>query len=363
MFRGLHDDVAEPFRRRLAPPLLARVFGPDPIDSFLILNVIAMVVVAVTTTTILVLSYRDARHNAYRWVSALGFAGVVAFSRNTFHHFVNAPVLTDYLAVAGVFLAVFAIFTSSRGNKSVGVASILVAVPLAILSREVFGPAFIAAAIAMLITRHLRGLGLYTAISSTALTTFTLLTSNADDSLGVISGWIVAYTTSWQSVTIFGVMLGVSLGVWPIIVLIDARSAVKQEWLRPILVLALSLFTLSVFGGGNLDRILLPVGLLLTFVAAVRIRNNYQLAAFAAAAYGMIIMQYPFYIMPEGAHNFLGFIDFWHSSTFEEVLSFGVGGILMASPLLVSAVVLAWLARSRAETMSQSAEASDRNSA
>lgn len=41
-----------------------------------------------------------------------------------------------------------------------------------------------------------------------------------------------------------------------------------------------------------------------------------------------------------GARNFLGFIDFWHSASYEEFLAFGVAGILAGLPF---AVVGIWL--------------------
>lgn len=363
MFQGLNNEVAEPFRRRIAPPFLARLFDADPIDAFLTLNVLAMLVVAMTTTTMLVLSHPKSSGLAYRWVTTIGVASVIAFSRNTFHHFINAPVLTDYVALAGIFLFVLGVFVSVRDNLlPLGLVTVAIAVPLAALSREALGPALIASGVAMLFRGNLRWVGALSILAATATTAFTLVTSSAGDSVGVISGWIVAYTSGWQSLTVFGVMLAVSLGVWPIILSLAGRTSLRQEWTPSVVVLALALFAISVFGGGNLDRILLPVGLLLAFVVAVEARNPLQLGAFAAAAYGMVVMQYPFFIMEDGAENFLAFIDFWHSATFEQVLSFGVGGILMASPLLTGAVTFALLARKRKDLTFQVSWTSDRNS-
>lgn len=110
---------------------------------------------------------------------------------------------------------------------------------------------------------------------------------------------------------------------------------------KSLILHAFATFFVSLFSDGNLDRIRLPEGIVLALAAAMTVDARRRRDAFLLAVGGYVVAQYPFFVMAPGARNFLGFIDFWHSATYEEFLVFGIGGLLAGAPF---AMVGLWLA-------------------
>jgi hypothetical protein len=107
-----------------------------------------------------------------------------------------------------------------------------------------------------------------------------------------------------------------------------------------IAVLAGSLFFLSVFGGGNVDRILLPVGLCFALAVSLLVKTRTQVVSFCLCAVGYIISQNPTHIIGKGESDLLRFVDFWHTSTLNEVISFGVIPLLLGLPFTLAGFLI-----------------------
>jgi hypothetical protein len=134
-------------------------------------------------------------------------------------------------------------------------------------------------------------------------------------------------------------MIAISLGVFPLLVALRLKIQKPTKFGTVLASFTIPLFAVSIFGGGNLDRILLPVGISIAVLAAISIESKLSIISFVFAGAGYCLSQYPFIIMQPGARNFLGFIDFWHSASFEEFLNYGVGGLLTGLPFGLLAVV------------------------
>lgn len=345
MFFG--EDAVEPYRRRLAPIIVARLISPDPLRAFLVMNSLAMIVVALISTYLIICYVRA---EGVARITAVGFAAVVATSRNTIHHFVNAPVLTDFVGLAAVFVFFFgvhALSLRSRSKRALGLIAVTIGGVTGGFSREQLAVGFAVALTPLILNRTTRKLGIG-GLAAVAVAPVVLLGySSAGSSASVMSQWFSDYTKSWESVSIFLGMVALAIWTWPLLIGINLRWPSRSTTWKSLILFAFATFFVSLFSGGNLDRILLPVGTVLALAAAMTVDTPRRRDAFLLTVGGYVVAQYPFFVMAPGARNFLGFIDFWHSATYEEFLVFGIGGLLAGAPFAIAGLWLAFSERFR----------------
>ena len=339
MFIG--EEAIEPFSRRIFPPMLARFFSTDPNTAFLLMNIVSMIIIGIVTTFLV---FKNSQNHKYALVASVTLACVISTSRNTFHNFINSPILTDYVGLACAVLFLLGVWLMTNGRRKMArLMGFLLTLPCMVagtLSREALAVAFTAGLIPLIFWRQTRIYGLMSLLASVLIFYYVIATSNAGSSLEVILFWINSYFSSTISALKFFVMILLSVGVWPFFVYHNLRSVRKFPFKLAVLSFGTSLFAISIFGGGNLDRILLPVGVTFAFLAAINLNSALQVTAFLLAGIGYIVSQYPTYIIQPGFANFLGFTDIWHSATLSEFMNFGIGALLLGLPFTLSAILI-----------------------
>jgi len=339
MFRN--EPAMEPYSRRIFPPYIASFFDDEPIPAFLKMNTLSIFGV------VSIGSYLISRYGKNLWKVALisaGFSLAVSTSRNTFHHFVNAPVLTDYVSLLLLFVFLLGVHFSLTGVRGslhlLTFPLLLFSSGLATLSREAYGPALLVVSFALLFVRDARIPAIGGLLGSSASTLFVLTTSSAGSSGETIRFWVSQFFGSFSGFGTFSVMLLVGLGLLPLIFSVSIYRQRVESFTIVMLIFGFVYFGISVFGGGNLDRILLPVAVVMVLALALQSRTNLQVWAFVMTVLGYVIAQYPSFVIQSGDSKFLGFIDFWHSSSPEEVVSYGLIPFLLGIPFSITALVL-----------------------
>lgn len=271
MFFGL--EAIEPYRRRFAPVLIARIISQDPIKSFLILDIAAMVIIALISTYLILYYIQSPRLGL--GVAVL-FAAVIASSRNTFHHFINAPVLTDFLGLAAVFIYLLGVSWTHRPSYVKGWVGVFILGLGALLggfSRENLSIAFLFGLLPIVINRQTRWFGAVGAIFVITPIAFIAMTSSASGSLSIIIDWAKLYFQSPISFSKFIGMLLLSVWFWPVTA-IRTESFRSSRLIYSVLIwFGITAFSVSVFGGGNLDRILMPAGLVFALASALNVSS------------------------------------------------------------------------------------------
>jgi hypothetical protein len=344
MFFG--QEALEPFRRRIVPPAVAKLFGDEPLTSFYLMNALSIILVAIIGAYLITQHLGNANFST---VVVTCFVLVLVSSRNTFR-ILAAPVLTDGLALFWVFLFFLGVFLGLTANTNrVGFAVILVSLSsvLGTFSRESLGPAFFITSVALLLLSSIKLIALVAGIGSGFSTFIILIQSSAGSSLDVIARWIQAFTESPTSFFTFSLMVALALGVWPITSLISLHQLRNSAMTLAAIVFSFALLAVSVFGGGNLDRILMPVGISLALVTAATIRNRTQLLGFGLVSTGYILAQFPTHFIGPGDQAFLAFIDFWHSATLRQALDYGLSPFLLGAPFALVGAILFWQGRIR----------------
>jgi len=296
--------VDSPFSRRQVVALTARLFDSDPIAGFYKLNLFSLCfavllgLLIVHPDLLLVLRRKRKQINQTNGhlilISTLVVISVFLTARNTFHLMFSAPVLTDPFGLLLILASIFCVLNTKR------VPIFILGCALSFLSplvREQSGVAIFVCTGTLLFFGYLkvRQFVLFTGF----IIGGTLLAINIPSSgKPVMSLW---QTLSWhfnsnfesfESVMRFGVMLMLSLGCFPIFL---ARKSVRLALTPPdtsILVSAICLFLVSVFGGGDTDRILMPVGILFVLVAGrIVIRSEELSNGFVFCAVQFVISQ------------------------------------------------------------------------
>lgn len=296
--------VDSPFSRRQIAALAARLLDSDPIKGFLKLNLFSLSfavllgLLIVQPDLLRFLRRKQKQINQtdghLTLISTLAVISVFLTARNTFHIMFSAPVLTDPLGLMLTLASIFCVLNAKR------VPIFILGCVLSFLSplvREQSGVTIFVCTGTLLFFGCLkfRQFVLFNGFVIGG----TLLAINIPSSgKPVLSLW---QTLNWhfnnnfesfESVMRFGVMLMLSLGCFPFFL---ARKSVRQALSRTdtsILVSAICLFLVSVFGGGDTDRILMPVGILFVLVAArMVIRSEEFLSSFVFCVIQFVVSQ------------------------------------------------------------------------
>ena len=348
--------VDSPYSRRQIVALAARLFDSDPIAGFYKLNVLSLSFAVLLGLLIAQpnllwipgqkLNKVDLQTKRFTFISTLVVTSVFLTSRNTFHLMLSAPVLTDPLGLLLILVSIFCVLNAERiPIFALGCVSSFL-LPLA---REQEGIAIFGCAGLMFLYGRLRVRQFFILTCFTAVGTLVALNSPSSGK-PALSLW---ETLVWhfksdfdsrESVIRFGVMLMLSLGCFPIFL---ARKAVRQALTRPdasILLGAACLFLVSVFGGGDTDRILMPVGILLALVSSrVAIRSEVFSRGYLFCGVQFVVSQSSMTITTSSPNSFLEFFGLrW--GEFSSVITNGVvpisKGLLVACLFILIAFVL-----------------------
>ena len=347
-FGGIRVD--SPYSRRQIVALAARLFDSDPIAGFYKLNVLSLSFAMLLGLLIVQpnllwipgqkLNRVDLQTKRLTFISTLVVTSVLLTSRNTFHLMLSAPVLTDLLGLTLILVSIFCLLNTDHiPIFALGCVSSFL-LPLA---REQSGIAIFGCAGLMFFYGRLRARQFFILACFTIVGTLVALNSPSSGK-PVLSLW---ETLVWhfksdfdsrESMIRFGVMLMLSLGCFPIFL---ARKAVRQALTRPdasILFGATCLFLVSVFGGGDTDRILMPVGILLVLVSSrVAVRSEVFSSGYLFCGIQFVVSQSSMTITTSSQNSFLGFFGLRYGE-FSSVITNGVVPIFKS--LLVASLFM-----------------------
>jgi hypothetical protein len=219
---------------------------------------------------------------------------------------------------------------------------------LAPLTRENVGVPIIGGVLAALYLRQVRWLAaaaVGVAVLSGSYIAFSQVPSSSPHGIAsVIWEWIIRDFRTVSSAARFSSMLVIGLGFFwlPLLFRRFVRFLQPHDWI--MLSVACVFMAVSVFGGGDTDRIVMPVGILLCVVVArVALReSDFVLPlSFLAAAY--FIAQCPFTIVGSSAAEYIAFFEIGQMN-FRDFANNGIAPVLLA--VLVAAVGLSALQHS-----------------
>lgn len=313
MFDGI--AVKEPFRRRIFPVFLAKLFNPhDALNGFFYVDVLAMVIVTLGLTFIL------ARLISNRLVSiSLSTCLVMAygFARYTIHEFVNVPVLTDHIGLAMAvlfFVGVLVNLTAKNPVQFWGAAALIAgAVAAGSLSREVFAPGFTVALLTLALNKKNRVFYLVLAGIAAVITLLILTSSTAGVSiLHVYYSWGRRFIRTPFGILKYFNMLLLAVWAWPIFAGINLKKVRENAFSFVVLAFSVVVFALSAIGGSNIDRIITPVGITLALFVATRSDSLARSKAFAIACFGWLVGQSALLIGGQGDTTYNELFNSWY---------------------------------------------------
>jgi hypothetical protein len=155
-----------------------------------------------------------------------------------------------------------------------------------------------------------------------------------------MKSWVVSDFGSASGLVRFGTMLVIGLGYfWIPFLWKRFRDRLEpSEWV--LLATAAVLFAASVFGGGDTDRIVMPVGILLTLAIARIATRDGTIAlglVFLAAAY--FITEFPFTVVGASADSWIGFFSL-RDTPLINLENNGIVPVLLAVPLALVGVLI-----------------------
>ena len=311
----LKGEVApKPFSRRILLPFLARHVSTDSLAGFWLVNVLSLVAV---TLLAMYVAWRlrpvvsSGAHLAFRVVPPLLAGAAFLLARNSFHITATYPVLSDplglLLLVRAVALVVVPALPSTRlllipvcflaplaREELTGVLAL--ALVLATLMRLLPWPVALAAsgasAAGAAYAFHQPNSG-GAGLCSTGQNTFVSCPESVQSTLRV---WLDADFGSWNGLLRFGVMVLLALG--PFVFLLGTlRDRTRDKRLALWIAGVAVIFTaVSIFGGGDTDRILTPAGLLLALAVLVSgSRSGKALLGLAVVVAAYAVQQEPFH--------------------------------------------------------------------
>lgn len=354
-FGGISVD--SPYSRRQFVALAARLFDSDPIAGFYKLNVLSLSFAVLLGLLIVQpnllwipgekLNKVDLQTKRLTFISTLVVISVLLTSRNTFHLVLSAPVLTDPLGLLLILMSIFCVLNAERISIfALGCVSSFL-LPLA---REQARIAILGCAGVIFLYGRLRTRQFFILTCFTVVGTLMALNSPSSGK-PVLPLW---ETLLWnfksdfdsrESVIRFGVMLMLSLGCFPIFL---ARKAVRQALTRPdasILLGATCLFLVSVFGGVDTDRILMPVGILLVLVSSrVAIRSEVFSSGYLFCGIQFVVSQSSMTITTSYQNSVNGFFGLRYGE-FSSVITNGVIPIFMSLLVAWAFMLIAFILR------------------
>ena len=302
--------VAEPFSRRVLLPWVVSLFAKDsPVGGFKIVNAIAVVGLVVATLWLL----RVLAPTRFTAAAVLSVGSLVLLNPWTAHLYFTYPVLTDFASAA---LAISWCATALRPTRAFTALGFLSLVLLG-LTREqwplvVVGAAWMAVGFGLRTWRWaLATTGFAAAVMAFV---FTRPTSAPAGSLtSVIATWVHESFANPEQLARMVFMAITGLGLLAFVPLLRPRSVWRDARLRWICVVAIGDIVVSLFAGGDTDRILMPSGLLLLVVGVVLAVNDPTLVlSWALLAIATVITWHPFILVgpnPDSWETFYGLRD------------------------------------------------------
>lgn len=334
--------ATEPYSRRILLPGIVSQLGLSGADGFALVNAFVLFACLAAFVYLCVMELGRGQTPLVGLVTALA-ALVFLSNRNTIHLYLAGPVLTDFMALFFLFVGCVALIKMSRDGRWVAVAA--GAAFAGALTRENLAIILVAAAVFATITRTVRwptilpilGAGLAGTLIAFSQPT---LTVEHKPILDVIVLWIAADFVHPGGFVRFGVMVPLGMGPLAFACPAWARPIWRDEVCRVLAATAIIFTGVSIFAGGDTDRILMPAGLLfaacvLRLYATGVVRLGPLLLLVAAAW----IWQLPFVVV---AGDPTSVYSFWalRVTPISDVLTFGLAPILIGVPLVAAAFLL-----------------------
>jgi hypothetical protein len=334
------EVVWEPYSRRVLVPWLVGLVtrDDDPLPGFRVVNtvaIVALVVAACLLHHVLV----DGRRDPWAWA---GLASLVMLNPWTWHVHLTYPALTDVPAAAFVTLWAASVL---RPGRWVDVGGLFALVGLALTREHWAAVAVIAALLAVpLGLRRARWAAVTTAVGVLCLT-FVLSRPSSRDAgafRAVFEAWFQESTSSPQHAARFGFMVATGLGLVAIVPFLRPRALMHRPtaW---VCMLALGNFAVSVFAGGDTDRILMPSAVLLLCAGtAVVTRERRLLLPWSFLVFATVATWHPFATPgpdPGGWITFFGL----RAADLGQVMVRIAGDVSAVSGLVIAALVAAWI--------------------
>lgn len=340
-----------PFGRRVLAPWLAHFLGPDAVADFRVLNLVACVALTAVAALLVVEAATPGRRRA-AVLPALAVVSVCLAARDLLHFVVDYPAVTDPVALLCLLLGGLALVRVSSAPSG-WTALLLVAAAVAPLARETFGLPLAAGAVVALALGRVRWWTAALAVAAAAAGTVTAFAAAApapDGSasvLRVMAGWVSSDLGSASGLLRFSVMLAIAV-VLPALPLLSRRArGLLGDRERVLVAVAATLLVVSVFGGGDTDRILTPVGVVLAVVLArVVVGRPELLAPLGLLVLAQVVAQAPLTVVGSSARSWGSYFDL-RLTPVHEVLVNGVLPVALAAVPLLAAVLL-WRAEPRA---------------
>jgi hypothetical protein len=350
--------VPTPFSRRVLLPSLAKQVSTDTLAGFWVVNVLSLVGVVVIAMYV---AWRlrpvagDNAPAAYRIVPPLLVGAAFLLARNTFHIVATYPALSDPVALLLLMGAVALVVTPALPSTRLLLVPVCFLAPLARV--ELVGILSLALVLAALmhmlpwlLALAASGAGAVGAAyafhqpnaggAGVCLTRHNTYVACPESIQSTLRFWLDWDFGSWNGFLRFGVMLILALG--PFVFLLgmlrertwNGRSAL---WIAGVA----AIFTaVSIFGGGDTDRILTPAGLLLALAVLVSGgRSGKALLGLAVVVAAYAVQQEPFYAVSGEPTAWLTFFGL-RVTTLSSVVDNGLIPSLIALPLAVAGYML-----------------------
>jgi hypothetical protein len=361
----LRDEVVpKPFSQRILLPFLVERISETGLTGFWVVNVLSLIgATLIAVYCALRLGWRRASRGpvAYVLVPPLLVGAAFLASRNTFHLIATYPALSDPLALLLLMAAVALVATPAHPSTRLLLIPVCFLAPLA---REALAPVLILALVVAGVMRMLPWhLVVPSAIASGVGGVFALSRPNAgagncltpdgsiepcpDSVADTIGFWLDWDFGSWEGFLRFVVMLLLAVGPF-VLALVPTRRRLWEMRSALWIAAVAAIFTaVTVFGGGDTDRILTPAGLLLALALAVAgARNAPALLGLSVVVAAYAVQQTPWSAVDGDPNRWLEFYGL-RVTTNEAVVDNGLVPTLIALPIALIGVLLLRLAGSQ----------------
>ena len=332
--------VPEPYSRRILLPFLARQVSADTLTGFWVVNVLSLAAVTILAMYIAwKLRPEELRASLDAGlVPPLAVGAAFLSARNSFHIIATYPALTDALGllllVGAIALVVLPVPPRARW----------VLIPicfLAPLSREQLAAVLAGALVLAGLMRLLPWLTALSALAASLLGGALALRQphlgGAQPLRGTVKYWLDHDFGSWQGFFRFIVMVMLAFGPFLLVL------GLARGWNRTALwiVSVAAIFTaISLFAGGDTDRILTPAGLLIVLAASISVtKNERALLGLALLVAAYAVQQAPFARVGGDPVAWLTFFGL-RVTTIDSVVHNGLVPLLIGLPIAVAGFIL-----------------------
>ncbi len=336
MFFG--ELVMEPYSRRIFAPLLANYFGSEPIVSFFLMN---NFIIFLNVVLIYFLLIKNIKIVETATVSAILISATTLYivSKHSVKLNFTYPVLTEHLYIFFILLSFMILFALRKvqfsTTKYILLLTLAISVFLAGITRESLGPIFLIFSLWLFKNKHyLVSLVISFSAFIATYTAFGQPTnSKAAPAIEIFIHWfrmnLATIDGNVKLLTMFLIAAG------PFVFFINQRIVNQYDFEERSLIIFVVIFTaLSIFGGGDTDRILFPIGILLMLAFGRLVaRSQFGLYTFLSASMTYFIWQMPFKIVGNSGDEILEFYGL-RVTYMNFVYDNGIEPLLTSIPLL-----------------------------